>query len=185
MGRPAPTAGRAAATGSASPAPLFVPRPPGKEPAPAPPAECGAFQLFPCRPPPVSRLAFPAKSGRRGKRAPRPAIDRVENFPAGSTARGKKEALLAAVACQFFLLRVRRVESLRPGAVAHSNFGPKRASNSRRIYSSNKINIRSRPFGLTRRLDFLREGDGLWGVEESGGCYAESIPSLMSAPGVM
>lgn len=67
--------------------------------------------------------------GGGGKRAPRPPIDRVENFPAGSTVRGKeKKALLGAVACQFFLLRVRGVESLRPGAVAHSNFGPKRAS---------------------------------------------------------
>lgn len=55
--------------------------------------------------------------------------------------RRKAKALLAVVACHFFLLRVRRVESLRSGAVALSNFGPKRAFNSRRIYSSNKISI--------------------------------------------
>lgn len=55
--------------------------------------------------------------------------------------RGKEKALLAAVACQLFLLRVRTVESLRSVAVAHSNFGPKCASSSRRIYSSNKISI--------------------------------------------
>lgn len=53
--------------------------------------------------------------------------------------RGKDKALLAVVACQFFLVRVPRVELLRPGDVAHSNFGPKRASNSGRIYPSNKI----------------------------------------------
>lgn len=98
--------------------------------------------------------------------------------------RGRKKALLAAVACQFFLLRVQRLESLRLGAVAHSNFGPKRPSNSRRIYSSNNINIQSRPLGLTRHWDFLREGDRL-GSRGKWGCCAEFIPSFLSAPVVM
>lgn len=51
--------------------------------------------------------------------------------------------------------------------VAHSNFGPKRASNSGRIYSSNKINIQSCPLDLARRLAFQKKETGS-GVEGSG-----------------
>lgn len=42
-------------------------------------------------------------------------FDRLRgNFPEGGIVRGKEKALLAVVACQSFLLRVPRVESLRP-----------------------------------------------------------------------
>lgn len=93
-------AGGTATTGSASPAPLFVPRPPGKKPSPP----LLAVQSFPA----LSLLApsgLPARFSCKvrqagGKPAPCPPIDRVENFPAGGIVRGKK-ALLAAVACQF------------------------------------------------------------------------------------
>nr|XP_036874961.1 uncharacterized protein LOC118972504 [Manis javanica] len=142
----------------------------GKEPAPPPPppAECGAFQPFPGRPPSVSLLAFPAKSGRRGKQAPCPPIDRVENFTAGSAVWGKEKALCWLLSLVSFLLRVRREETLCPGAVTHSNLGPKHASNSRTIYSSHKINIQSRPPGLVGHLGLLREKTSL-GIEGSGG----------------
>lgn len=97
--------------------------------------------------------------------------------------RGEEEGLAGCCPLSV-LLRVWGVESLRLGAVAHANFGPKRASNSRSIYSNNKINIQSRPLGPNRRLDFLRAGDRL-GSRGKWGCCAESIPSLMSAAGVM
>lgn len=42
-------------------------------------------------------------------------FDRLRgNFPAGGILRGKEKAFLDVVACQFFLLRVPRVESLLP-----------------------------------------------------------------------
>lgn len=68
--------------------------------------------------------------------------------------------------------------------VAHSNFGPKRASNSGRIYSSNKINIQSCPLDLARRLAFSKEGDRLGG-RGKWECCAEAIPSSVPAPVVM
>lgn len=135
------------------------------------------------RPPPVSRLAFPAKSGRLGKPSPCPQIDRLENFSAGGTTRGRKRPHWLLSLVSPFSSRS-RVDSRRPGAVAHSNFGPKRACNSRRIYSRNKINIQNRPLDPARLWDFLKAGDRLGG-RGKWGCRAESMPSLMSAAGVM
>lgn len=102
-----------------------------------------AFQHFPRWLALASRLAFPAKSGRLGVGwedtgsvpSCRSLAWKTFQREASRGGRRRPRRLLSLVSV---LLRVRGVESQRPGAVAHSNFGPKRASNSCRICSSNK-----------------------------------------------
>jgi hypothetical protein len=115
------------------------------------------------------RLAFPAESDRRGGNGLLVLRSIAWKTFQPEAPRGvrRRPCWLLSLVSSFFSWSG-EWESRRPAAVAHSNFGPKRASNSRRIYSSNKINISSRPLALAQAFGCFKGSRKAWGVEGVG-----------------
>jgi hypothetical protein len=102
--------------------------------SPPPPAELS--RSFSADPPPI--FGSPSVQSQAGNRL-------QGKLSSGRHCAGEMEASRVAGVVSSFCSRSGESESLCPAAVARSNFGPKCASNSRRIYSTKKINTPSGP----------------------------------------